>query len=458
MHVRRALAPLTVVLAALLVSAPAQAAQPGVVSDITWWGQRSSVDTEVAKMQDLGVSWARLNVNWAELEPNQGSYDPTILANIDYAVKKTMAAGIQVVMPLSDGTPCWASADPNRNCSASNWNHHYPPRAMSDYADAARFMVSRYAPLGVHDYEVWNEPNHPYFWQPQPSASGFASMLKAAYPAIKAADPRSTVILGGLTGNDYNYLDAVYRAGGGPYFDAVAVHPYTQAPPEKQWKSKGNDGGSTGKLSPHCFPAFKEVYRTMVANGDASKSIWLTEFGWSTNNVSQAQQADYLTRAYKYLDAYPYVKVALWYSARNDPYYSDSNSGTEAQLGLMTTNFTPKPAYTAMRDVAHGIVSTTQPTKTAPLTVRLTSPQGGSRFTRKLAMAAKASDYKAVTKVAFLVDGVVRAVDRSAPFSSTWRVSGKLARSAHRVTVKARAFDADGHTATSKPITVRSGR
>ncbi len=305
-------------------------------------------------MKDLGVGWARLNVNWAELEPVKGIYDPTVLANIDYTVKQTMAAGIQVVMPIADGVPCWASSDPNRNCLTFNWNHHFPPRAMSDYANVARFVASRYAPMGVHDYEVWNEPNHPYFWQPQPSATQYVSMLKAAYPALKAGDPHATVLLGGLSGNDYKYLHAVYRAGGGPYFDAVAVHPYTQSAPEKQWKSKGNDGGTAGRLSPHCFPAFKEIHKTMSTYGDSAKPLWFTEFGWSSNDVSQAQQADYLTRAYAYLSSYRYVKVAMWYSARNNPYLANSNSGTEAQLGLMTTGFSPKPAYQAMRAVSHG--------------------------------------------------------------------------------------------------------
>ena len=37
----------------------------------------------------------------------------------------------------------------------------------------------------------------------------------------------STVLLGGLSKSDFAYLEAVYRAGGGDYFDAVAVQPYT---------------------------------------------------------------------------------------------------------------------------------------------------------------------------------------------------------------------------------------
>ena len=32
------------------------------------------------------------------------------------------------------------------------------------------------------------------------------------------------MVLGGLTGNDYQFLEGVYEAGGKGYFDAVGVH------------------------------------------------------------------------------------------------------------------------------------------------------------------------------------------------------------------------------------------
>ena len=47
----------------------------------------------------------------------------------------------------------------------------------------------------------------------------------------------------------------------------------------------------------------------MIANGDATKQIWLLEFGWTTDTVNTAyswfavspeQQADYIVRAYQY--------------------------------------------------------------------------------------------------------------------------------------------------------------
>jgi Big-like domain-containing protein len=147
--------------------------------------------------------------------------------------------------------------------------------------------------------------------------------------------------------------------------------------------------------------------------------------------------------------------VAMWYSARNNPYYSDSSSGTEAQLGLMTTDFTPKPAYGAMRAMSQGIAGGA-PAPAGPITIRLTSPKAHSGFTSRLSMAASVSGDQRVTKVVFLVNGHIGAVDRSVPFRSAWKAPVKAGRSAHRVTIRARAFDADRLVANSKPVSLRA--
>jgi hypothetical protein len=60
-----------------------------------------------------------------------------------------------------------------------------------------------------------------------------------------------------------------------------------------------------------------------------------------------------------------------------------------------------------------------------------------------------------VTKVAFLVNGSVRAVDRSAPFRSTWHVPWRVSHSSHRVKVRARAYEGGKPVATSKRVSLR---
>jgi hypothetical protein len=363
------------------VSSPAAQAAPlgaevGTVGDITWGIPRADIDRSVKAMADAGIRWVRANISWSGGEPTaKGQLNQGWLAEIDYAVTKATAAGMQVLMPIADGVPYWASADPARyqDASGPRWNKYWRPRSFTDYADFVRTVVNRYRPMGVHTYEVWNEPNHPYFWPSGPNAAEYASMLAATYPVVKQADPSATVLMGGLSKSDYNYLQALYAAGGRQHFDAVAVHPYAgNVDPTVCWNQAG-----TAKLAVDAFCAIEEVRRTMVANGDSAKAMWLTEFGWSTTTaaygVSEATQAAYLTKAFTKLQSYPYVKAAFWYSFRNTYWLYDAPANFAANTGLLRTGFAPKPAYDAMKAWTGGPLTapTTSPPTTAPPT---TSP------------------------------------------------------------------------------------
>src|SRR4029079_4860944 len=174
-----------------------------------------------------------------------------------------------------------------------------PPSNMADYANFVAAATARYAPLGVHHWEIWNEPNVVQFWHPFPDPAQYASMLRAAYTAIKAADPTATVITGGsatagptldsLASNGYSpyrWLRLLYEGGNRGFFDAVANHPYASFPysPLEQWNSTWLQD---------------DMYALMQANGDGAKKIWGTEAGYPSCSVSgycvdEATQAQYI--------------------------------------------------------------------------------------------------------------------------------------------------------------------
>jgi hypothetical protein len=330
-----------------------------VVASITWGESRADVDRDVAMLQAAGARYIRTNVNWSALEPDgKGTISSSTLGEYDYAIDRARAAGIKIIMPVADGVPYWASADPAKYIDAAGvrrWDKFYPPANYADYGDIVRFVVSHFAGRGVHVYEMWNEPNLAYFWSSGPDAAEYVKMLKAGYTAAKTADPSSTVLLGGLSGNDFEYLDQVYRAGGGPYFDAAAVHPYTYGvDPTVAWKGANADEDHE-RISKYAFPGLKEIRRTMEAHGDSAKGVWITEFGYSTTasdgGVSEETQAAYLTKAYKYVERFPWVKTMLWYSARNTPWNADADD-YESRFGLATTDWRPKPSYEAFKAYA----------------------------------------------------------------------------------------------------------
>jgi hypothetical protein len=324
---------------ALLVPAFAQAVvEKGVVTDLTWGSTTDDQDRTGQKIVESGAQWALMVVKWAEVEPTtKGSYDQASLDRLDRAVTVARSAGAKVIVTVYTSPP-WASGAPE-------WDR--PPADPADYGDFIGFLAARYQGQ-VAAWEIWNEENLSRFWMPTPSAGDYARLLKAAYPAAKQADPSARVLFGGMQYNDYRFLEAAYAAEPdvGDYFDAVATHAYVfgGGPPEEVAYEPD------GRMARESFGAYQEVRASLLAQGD-DKPIFLTELGWSTSvsnpwGVTLEEQADYLTRAYRQVAAHPYVEAALWYQLRNNFWNNDGDSWDD-QLGLLRTDFSPKPAWAA---------------------------------------------------------------------------------------------------------------
>ena len=90
---------------------------------------------------------------------------------------------------------------------------------------------------------------------------------------------------------------------------------------------------------------------------------------------------------------------------------------------------------------------------TAPPSVSIDSPAGGSTVSGTVAVAASASDNVGVAKVEFYVNGALKASDTSSPYSFSWNTKGLSGTQ----TLTARAFDAAGNSATTAGVSVTVG-
>lgn len=222
-----------------------------------------------------------------------------------------------------------------------NWEGDGPSDAEIDqYVRRLRINIPKWAAMGVHHFEVWNEPDHKTFWGGTPDPARYTRMLKLAYPVIKAADPESVVISAGLTNHNDAYLAAMYRAGAKGSMDAVGTHMYSRYRPE--------DCDRRYKRRYLCNIA--DMRRVMIENGDTKKRIWMTEFGWwacpgASNCVSHGAQAAFVTRGYAFLERYPYLEGAFWFS---DYDYA----ATSRLYGLRTRDLMPRPGFARFQTVA----------------------------------------------------------------------------------------------------------
>jgi hypothetical protein len=295
----------------------------------------SRADQEIAQAHALRAKVVRIEATWAVFEPTaSGQIDPKAMAFTDRLVSDAAAAGMQVIM-LVDGTPCWASSAPaslqsscvpRRPSKANSW----PPAHPSTYAAFVAYLAQRY---GDHlaGIEVWNEPdqaNELYFAGPH-KAERYAALLKAAYPAIKQANPRVTVLAGSLVGSNGTFLRALYAAGIKGYYDGLAVHFYTLT-----------------------LAALRATHEVQLANGDATP-LWLDEFGWTScwpqKRIQQEQacvtpstQAANFRDIFRSLANTPYVAAEVFFKLQD-------SSGEN--FGALNARGGRKPSFATLSNV-----------------------------------------------------------------------------------------------------------
>lgn len=295
----------------------------------------SLADREVARAHTLQAKLVRVEVPWSSLEPNApGKIEPRALAYLDRLVSDAGKAGIKVIA-TADSTPCWASSAPAsllRKCAAGRLTaaNAWPPREPSAYAAFVAYLATRYGKR-LAAIEVWNEPdqaNEAYFAGPE-KPQHYAAVLRAAYPAIKQANPNVKVLAGSLVGSNGVFLRALYAAGIKGYYDGLAVHFYTL---------------TLGSL--------RAIHETQLANGD-NTPLWLDEFGWSScwpqQRVQQEQgcvsptvQATNITNLYRSLARTPYVAAAVLYKLQDS---------MRENFGVLNTKGARKPAFAALARV-----------------------------------------------------------------------------------------------------------
>lgn len=177
----------------------------------------SAQQSEISRMKAANISWVRLDADWNVVQPNQnGGFD---WSSPDATATVMLAAGMNLDILLYE-SPAWARLAAGAAPLGSPW----PTPDPSLYAQYCAAAATHYSAMGVHTFELWNEPNLDSGYAPAPklgtpsgwgylSPLGFAGLAVAAYPAIKAADPDAFVLGGTIANHDeYGYGGTVRSA------------------------------------------------------------------------------------------------------------------------------------------------------------------------------------------------------------------------------------------------------
>jgi Beta-galactosidase len=223
------------------------------------------LDRQAADMKAAGVESWRVEMAWDLIEPAPGQFDWALTD------RKVLAAARQRidVLGLALRAPAWAnggSGDP-----------FVGPRKPADYAAYLTALITRYGPRGslwvehpevprraVRTWEIWNEPNLEDYFRSQPFEKPYAALLRAAYPAVHAADRGATVLMASMANYSWRDLSKLLRASGPKLrFDAAGAHPFSGRP---------SNAVKIVRLN-------RDV---LDRRGYARVPLWLTELTWSS--------------------------------------------------------------------------------------------------------------------------------------------------------------------------------
>lgn len=314
-----------------------------------------------------GVHWVHLAAfDWDRIQPAR--YDAYNWGEVDEASLINAAKnGLEVIATIRFA-PTWAQKYDGHYCGP------FKRDTFGDFAEFLKALVARYSmpPYNVHYWEIGNEPDIDHTQIGGHNIYGcwgeydddyygggyYAEMLKVAYPAIKSADPKAQVMIGGLlldcdprdlyacAGGSHGdkpskFLEGILRNGGGPYFDIASFHAYSY------WGGVLGDMGNAGwpgsaTTIPEKVGFIREVLQK-YEQGD--KRLMNTEAALKCKEAWPdcfETQAVYMPRAYA--EAMATGLEAQSYFAISSEHWWHS--------GLLYPDLSPKPAYYAYQTAA----------------------------------------------------------------------------------------------------------
>lgn len=266
---------------AALLPSPARAADGGLLL--------GAVDPHQApeRASEIGVRWGRIVFDWSGIQrAGPESWDPAFLP--DAFLDQELAAGRSLV-GLVMSTPSWASgrSDPKAPPANLDLPFDHPENHWGRFVGqlAARYRGRIDAWVLWNEPDVWHDENGAQQWSG--TVGEYYRLLKVGYLAIKAANPRATVALAGLTYwwdelyHREQYLSRLLKEAAadpsapdhGWYFDVVVLQLY-------------ND--------PRGLYEVPRAVRALLAAYGIAKPIWVAE----TNVVPWDDPAAPLPRAF----------------------------------------------------------------------------------------------------------------------------------------------------------------
>ena len=176
----------------------------------------------------------------------------------------------------------------------------------------------------VQFWEIVNEPN--FSMKPEE----YAALLKQVYPLIKELDPQAQVLGPAVCGIQLGWHEALFRAGAGPFLDAISIHDY-----------EGNESIDPG----HWRWKVGALRALLDRYGLGGKELWQTERAIGGVRAQNFQGGVQAVRVTLHRDLWETLGIP---NERNSHYYMNAMGYSSVPTYLWSPTG-PMPAALALR-------------------------------------------------------------------------------------------------------------
>lgn len=316
------------------------------------------IEQTLRMVAEANIQYVKQEFPWQEIEFRKGyftddKWQKSAWEKFDNIVDMADKYKLTVIARV-DHAPDWAKAAAGGNS---------PLKDYKDLADFTNALLDHYKGR-IKYVQLWNEPNLAGEWVPGKAVkpAEYAAMLKAVYPAIKAAHPDAVVLSAPMAMtlegpesrgnmNEIDFWTQMYEAGAKGSFDVASANGYgLDQPPDAAPDPKVLN-----------FRRVELLRDIMVKNGDSATPVWFDEYGWNASpetlseaeknywrHVTPQQQAEWTVQGIEYARKnWPWAGViSIWYFRQVGDIPPDK---AEYYFAMVDPDFKPYPVYDAVK-------------------------------------------------------------------------------------------------------------
>ncbi|MGN0178386.1 MAG: sugar-binding protein, partial [Monoglobaceae bacterium] len=253
-------------------------------------GGKSAEMTEIMSKAGIGtVRVGSTTMQWNDFETEKGVYKYNQIT--DNTLDIVSSNGMQVMQLMYGKNPIYKG--------------EHPPHSDDEIAAFAKACYEWVKAAGdrVQLFEVWNEYDLPTFNPERRPVEDYVRMLKAVYPAVKAANPNAIVVGLSPSGQAWEWARSAVDAGALDYMDAVSIHPYAAVMSPETYDMVGK------------IKSFKDY---CAEKGYDDIMFVASETGWSSGDLGSTKlQAAYELRWMTLNTYYDLIDVLCKYTAQD---------------------------------------------------------------------------------------------------------------------------------------------